>query len=57
MEKSDSSRKHKGKASKRKLDSREEKWLWANRDAIDAHNKRVDEHGTLLKPSWARDDD
>ncbi len=54
MEKPDSSGKHKGKA-RRKLGGREQEWLCANKDAIDAHNRRIDEHGLLLPPSWARD--
>lgn len=30
----------------------ETKWLAENRSAIDAHNTRIDEHGTLIKPIW-----
>jgi len=27
-------------------------WLAANRKAIDAHNARIEEQGTLLTPAW-----
>jgi hypothetical protein len=55
MEKSDSSGKHKGKSRKQKRDGREEEWLRSSREAIDAYNRRIDEHGPLLTPYWKRD--
>ena len=30
-------------------------WLEQNRDAIEAHNARVERRGPLLRPSWLRD--
>lgn len=30
-------------------------WLEQNREAIEAHNKRIDREGTLLKPIWLKD--
>lgn len=35
--------------------AKEDAWLLENRDAIAAHNERIAEHGTLLKPIWLRD--
>lgn len=35
--------------------AREREWLKNSRDAILAHNKRIDKEGTLLTPSWVRD--
>jgi antitoxin CcdA len=35
--------------------AREEKWLKENREALLAHNKRIDKTGPLLTPAWARD--
>ncbi|MGE3147797.1 MAG: type II toxin-antitoxin system CcdA family antitoxin [Pseudorhodoplanes sp.] len=32
--------------------ARETRWLEANRKAIEAHNARVYDRGTLLTPSW-----
>lgn len=34
---------------------KERKWLEQNREAIEAHNKRIDREGTLLKPIWQKD--
>ena len=33
-------------------DARTQAWLEENRRALSAHNKRVEENGTLLTPSW-----
>ncbi len=33
--------------------AREKRWLEANRKAIEAHNARVADRGTLLTPTWA----
>ncbi len=33
--------------------AREKQWLEANRKAIEAHNARVADRGTLLTPTWA----
>lgn len=30
-----------------------ERWLVENSKALDAHNARVEKHGTLLTPDWA----
>ncbi len=35
--------------------AREEEWLKNNQAAIAAHNSRVEKHGLLLTPAWARD--
>jgi len=35
--------------------AQEREWLKNNRDAIFAHNKRIDKAGTLLTPAWAHD--
>lgn len=32
-----------------------EQWLSENAGALDAHNARVEKHGTLLTPDWAED--
>ena len=29
-----------------------EKWVKDNQDFIEAHNKRVEEHGVMLPPDW-----
>lgn len=34
-------------------EARAREWLAANRKAIEAHNARVAERGTLLTPAWA----
>ena len=34
-------------------ETRAQEWLDENRPALQAHNKRVETEGTLLKPSWA----
>ncbi|MEO0467532.1 MAG: type II toxin-antitoxin system CcdA family antitoxin [Pseudomonadota bacterium] len=35
--------------------AKEKKWLEENRAAIEAHNERVEKHGTMLPaPGWAR---
>ncbi len=34
--------------------AREEKWREENADAIAAHNKRIEEKGTLLRPRWSK---
>jgi len=34
-------------------DARAQAWLSENKDALSAHNKRVDKNGTFLKPGWA----
>ncbi len=34
-------------------DARAQAWLEENKHALSAHNKRVEENGTLLTPSWA----
>ncbi len=34
-------------------EAREQAWLNENKHALSAHNKRVEESGTLLTPSWA----
>lgn len=34
---------------------REEAWLAQNKDALQAHNARIEKSGTLLKPSWAEE--
>jgi post-segregation antitoxin (ccd killing protein) len=57
MERLESPKKQKDKAHEKKHGEREQEWRRSNREAIAAHNKRVDEHGTLLPPSWERDDD
>jgi antitoxin CcdA len=36
--------------------AREEQWLRENKSGIDAHNERVEKHGTLLKPLWLEGD-
>ncbi len=33
-------------------EARERQWLEENKGAIEAHNKRVDEHGPLIKAHW-----
>lgn len=33
--------------------AKEQAWLEENKYAISAHNKRVEERGTLLTPGWA----
>ncbi len=35
--------------------AQEAAWVEQNQTAIEAHNARVDEQGTLLKPSWFAD--
>jgi antitoxin CcdA len=35
--------------------AKQEQWLQAGRKALDAHNARVADMGSLLKPSWAAD--
>ncbi len=35
--------------------AREAAWKEQNRDAIDAHNARVEERGPLLRPAWLDD--
>jgi antitoxin CcdA len=35
--------------------AQEQAWLKNNRDALFAHNKRIDETGTLLTPAWVHD--
>lgn len=35
------------------LRAREDAWRKENRDAIEAHNARVDREGVLLTPDWA----
>ena len=35
--------------------AKEREWLENNRDALLAHNKRIDKAGTLLIPAWKRD--
>lgn len=35
--------------------AKEAAWLEENRDAIDAHNERVEKSGTLLRPMWLMD--
>ena len=32
--------------------AREETWLAENKKALQAHNKRIDNEGTLLTPEW-----
>lgn len=32
-----------------------EEWLRKNRNALEAHNARIDTDGTLLTPEWAMD--
>lgn len=34
-------------------EAREQVWLNENKSALSAHNKRVEESGTLLTPNWA----
>lgn len=34
-------------------EAREQAWLNENKSALSAHNKRVEESGTLLTPNWA----
>jgi antitoxin CcdA len=36
-------------------EARAKKWLEENQSALQAHNKRIDKEGTLLKPSWVTD--
>jgi antitoxin CcdA len=36
--------------------AREERWLAGSRKAIEAHNARVADRGTLLTPSWSDGD-
>ena len=31
---------------------REKQWLEENKEAISAHNERIEREGTLLKPAW-----
>lgn len=35
---------------------KERQWRHENKQAIDAHNARVDTTGTLLTPIWAKDE-
>lgn len=35
--------------------AQEAAWLEENRDAIDAHNERVEKSGPLLRPVWLGD--
>lgn len=35
--------------------AREQQWLKDNREALLAHNKRIDKTGPLLTPAWAHD--
>ena len=35
--------------------AQETAWLEENRDAIEAHNERVEKSGPLLRPSWLAD--
>lgn len=34
----------------------EQQWLEENRGAIEAYNRRIEEHGTALTPLWLRED-
>ena len=34
--------------------ARQAQWLAENSDAIEAHNKRVEDKGVLIEPRWAR---
>lgn len=36
-------------------DAKEKQWLEDNQEAIKAHNKRVENEGTLLRPKWDED--
>jgi len=35
-------------------ETRERKWLEENRQALSAHNRRVETEGTLLTPGWSQ---
>ena len=34
-------------------EAQSERWLYENRTALDAHNKRIEQDGPLLTPDWA----
>jgi antitoxin CcdA len=34
-------------------EAKSKEWLETNKQALQAHNKRIAEEGTLLKPKWA----
>ncbi|MCR9129494.1 MAG: type II toxin-antitoxin system CcdA family antitoxin [Alphaproteobacteria bacterium] len=36
--------------------AREQAWLEENREAIRAHNQRIEREGMFYTPEWARDD-
>ena len=36
--------------------AREQAWLEENREAIRAHNERIEREGMLYTPEWARED-
>ena len=36
--------------------AKEEAWLEENKEAIEAHNKRVEEIGTYITPLWMREE-
>lgn len=36
--------------------AREQAWLEENREAIRAHNERIEREGMLYTPQWARED-
>jgi antitoxin CcdA len=35
------------------IEAKSKEWLETNKQALQAHNKRIAEEGTLLKPKWA----
>lgn len=35
-------------------DAKARAWLVENKAAIEAYNKRIDEHGTLITPVWLK---
>ena len=35
--------------------AQEKKWLETNREALLAHNKRIEREGPILTPPWAKD--
>lgn len=37
------------------LQAREQQWRDENRHAIKAHNLRIEKHGVLLPPAWAKE--